>query len=112
MIYNREGIVKIYIYIVMPINENHPVIRPQKKNITLWRYMDIPSLIYLLAKKSLFFVRADLLKINMKELYQRYQQKLLMIGQEKKFKKVFFAKDIGTYPNCLIRTNNLLKFLM
>ena len=44
----------------MPINESHPIMITPKTNITLWRYMDIPSFISLLVDESLTFVRADL----------------------------------------------------
>ncbi|MFI5218989.1 MAG: hypothetical protein ACHQNT_05820 [Bacteroidia bacterium] len=46
----------------MPIIEEHPVIFPPKSNVSLWRYMDIPSFLSLLIDKSLTFVRADLLE--------------------------------------------------
>ncbi|NLN32839.1 MAG: hypothetical protein GX159_04505 [Flavobacteriaceae bacterium] len=44
----------------MPIKEEHPAINLPKSNIELWRYMDIPSFISLLANEALIFVRADL----------------------------------------------------
>ena len=44
----------------MSIIENHIEIKTPTENITLWRYMDIPSFIQLLAKESLIFVKADL----------------------------------------------------
>lgn len=44
----------------MPIDESHPLAKTPKTNIILWRYMDIPSFISLLADESLPFVRADL----------------------------------------------------
>lgn len=37
----------------MPIFENHSVLKPPKENITLWRYMDIPSFLLLLAESYL-----------------------------------------------------------
>ncbi|MDD2563601.1 MAG: hypothetical protein PHU27_05245 [Salinivirgaceae bacterium] len=44
----------------MSIIENHTVLKPPKENYTLWRYMDIPSFLSLLAESALVFVRADL----------------------------------------------------
>ena len=43
----------------MPINETHPVMNTPKENISLWRYMDIPSFLSLISSESLTFVRAD-----------------------------------------------------
>ena len=44
----------------MPIKEDHPVLNTPQDNISIWRYMDIPSFIALLVNKSLTFVRFDL----------------------------------------------------
>ncbi|SIO07353.1 hypothetical protein [Algoriphagus halophilus] len=44
----------------MPINEDHPIMNPPDKDVTLWRYMDIPSFMALLTNQELTFVRGDL----------------------------------------------------
>lgn len=44
----------------MPLDESHPVMNTPKKNINLWKYMDIPSFLSLISSESLTFVRADL----------------------------------------------------
>jgi hypothetical protein len=44
----------------MPINEDHPILPAPKTNISLWRYMDIPSFLSLLIDEALTFTRSDL----------------------------------------------------
>lgn len=46
----------------MPIKLDHPVMSAPSQNVTLWRYMDIPSFLSLLTTKSLTFVRSGLME--------------------------------------------------
>ena len=45
----------------MPIDETHPILNTQEKGLRIWKYMDVPSFLSLLTKKSLTFVRCDLI---------------------------------------------------
>lgn len=44
----------------MPLTTDHNVLKVPKNNPNLWRYLDIPSFIDIIANKRLKFVRADL----------------------------------------------------
>lgn len=61
----------------MPIFENHTVLKPPEENFTLWRYMDIPSFISLLAESSLIFVRADLFEDKHEGYFTKPTAKLI-----------------------------------
>ncbi len=72
----------------MPLIENHPVLNAPKGDITLWRYMDIPSFIYLLEKSSLIFVRSDLFEDKYEGTLPKTTASLLNETTQKLIKKV------------------------
>jgi hypothetical protein len=46
----------------MPANTRHPtLVQPENPNATIWKYIDLPELIYLLQEQKLWFSRLDML---------------------------------------------------
>lgn len=92
----------------MPIYKNHLILKPPLENVTLWRYMDIPSFLSLLAESSLVFVRADLFEDKYEGHFTKPTAKLIdensdAIQLNDNFKPHSQAlRDIvnGVYINC------------
>ncbi len=96
----------------MPLIETHPILKPPKTNIKLWRYMEIPSFISLLSDGALVFNRADLfedkyegclpkitaqeLDLNVKELIKNGE---LHSGYEE-FASILKQENEKIYLNC------------
>lgn len=86
----------------MPLDESHPVVSVPKSNISLWRYMDIPSFLYLLIERALVFVRAD----RFEDRYEGTLPKLTAeridqhIKKPENFSKLLNESRIETYLNC------------
>lgn len=47
---------------ILPIYEEHKSLNIPEGNFPIWRYMDIPSFLYLLTNNSLAFIRSDILE--------------------------------------------------
>src|SRR5271157_280585 len=46
----------------MPADTSHPtLVQPENPNATIWKYIDLPELIYLLQERKLWFSRLDML---------------------------------------------------
>lgn len=89
----------------MAIKEDHPAINPPKKNITLWRYMDIPSFVYLLAKESLTFVRADLFEDKFEGTFPKLTASMIDEDSRKDIERGVLDKMYWNFSEMLNRDN-------
>lgn len=102
----------------MPISESHPVLIIPKENLTLWRYMDIPSFLSLILNESLTFVRADLFEDRFEGTLPRLTAELLDYQMQQKIKNgeldqkylnlssMLNQGNKTTYLNCWCKENH------
>lgn len=90
----------------MPIDEKHSVINPPKTNVSLWRYMDIPSFLSLLTSESLTFVRADLFEDKYEGKLPKMTAKLIDEGFNKLIKQGKLNSQNISYSELLNKGNH------
>lgn len=104
----------------MPINETHPVMNTPISNISLWRYMDIPSFLSLISNNSITFVRADLFEDKFEGILPNPVNNALDLWAEEaikqgqlspeyagfKFSKLFEESKKTVYINCWCKENH------
>ncbi len=102
----------------MSINEEHPVMITPKENLSLWRYMDIPSFLSLLTSNSLTFVRADLFEDKYEGKLPRptaalidHQMNLQINNGEvkpmcRKFSEILDRDNKNIFLNCWCKANH------
>jgi hypothetical protein len=96
----------------MAIDESHPVLNIPKTDITIWRYMDIPSFLSLLTNNTLVFIRGDLFEDKFEGTIPELTAHLLDIEARKEiedgkinrrywnFSDIINKNNKDTYINC------------
>lgn len=88
----------------MPIKESHPAINPPKTNISLWRYMDIPSFLSLLIEGSLSFVRSDLFQDRFEGILPKQTAAIIdnrvKVQSTSKYSELLNQQKNEVYLNC------------
>ena len=86
----------------MPIDDSHPIVSIPTSNISLWRYMDIPSFLSLLINQSLVFVRADLFEDKYEGILPKMTAAMIdrHIRKPQNYSKLLNESRIETYLNC------------
>ena len=102
----------------MPINELHPVMNAPKENITLWRYIDIPSFFSMVSDEALAFVRADLMEDKYEGTFPQITAQILdsqaaimiktgQLGEQyREFSKILCSEKETAYLNCWCKEQN------
>ncbi len=102
----------------MPLEESHPIMSTPRNNISLWRYVDIPSFLSILVDESLTFVRADLfedkyegkLPIKTANLIDATTIHQVVYGDStntrKSFSEILNSQTNSVYLNCWCNENH------
>lgn len=95
----------------MPFDESHPVLNIPKTDITIWRYMDIPSFLSLLTNNTLVFVRGDLFEDKYEGTVPKMAADLLDAQTRKEIEEGKTLKEYWNYSAILNKNNkNTLPF--
>lgn len=89
----------------MPIDESHPVLNIPRTDITIWRYMDIPSFLSLLTHNTLVFVRGDLFEDKYEGTVPKLTAELLDIKTRKSIEAGKALKEYWNYSDLLNKNN-------
>lgn len=94
----------------MPIEERNTIMKIPKENISLWHYMDIPSFLSLLTRKSLTFIRADLFEDKFEGIWQDKTAKDIDKKHSDIFRKlgVEYESNLSTNLNKTMRKSTYL----
>ena len=89
----------------MPINESHSVMSAPDKDVTLWRYMDIPSFMALITNKELTFVRGDLFEDKYEGVLPKMTSALIDQSTRKQIEKGKLDKKYWNFSQIMNSDN-------
>lgn len=72
----------------MPIDDKNIIMNTPTENLTLRRYMDVPSLLSILTKKSLTFIRADLFEDKYEGIWPNKSAEVINKRIQENFRKL------------------------
>lgn len=89
----------------MAIDESHPILNIPKTDITIWRYMDIPSFLSLLTNNTLIFVRGDMFEDKLERTMPYLMANLINIETRKEIEDGKTNREYWNYSDIINKNN-------